>query len=159
MNRKISLILTLIINILVVFIFAYATQKAQASDVGEVKFRGHVTTDEQWGEAVCYGSYYCNVTVEEILYDPNNTLTINDIVTVCYNQSLSLKVGDWAECYGYYWKNLGPMQYVGIVCCKNNDYYVIPEFTFLILLSSLILATSLTIILCKKMKLHNTLET
>jgi len=153
--RKISLFFILTF-LLFTLLSAPIIQQAQASEVGEVKFRGHVTTDEQWGEAVCYGSYYCNVTVEEIIYDPNNTLTINDVVTVCYNQSLSLKVGDWVECYGYYWKNLGPTQCVGRVCCKDNNYYVIPEFTLPIILLSFVLITSLTIALHKKIKLHNT---
>ena len=36
----------------------------------EVKFRGTVTTDEEWGELTCYGNYWCYVTVDEILHDP-----------------------------------------------------------------------------------------
>jgi hypothetical protein len=97
---------------------------------GEVKFRGVAASDEEW----CDNSgYCCNVTVEEILSDLNNTLSIGDVVTVCYNSSLSIKVGDYVECFGYYWKNCGPMQFIGKIECINDGYYVVPEFSVLVL--------------------------
>ena len=118
---------------------------------GEVKFRGVATTDEAWGESVCYGSYYCNVTVAEILYDPNNTLSLENVVTICYNQSLPVETGDEVECCGYYWKEAGPMQCVGRVECIGNDYYVIPEFPLFLALPLFMIATLLAVIIYKKM--------
>ena len=117
---------------------------------GEVKFRGVATTDEQWGETVCYGSYYCNVTLQEILYDPNNTLLLDEEVTICYNQSLPVKAGDQVECYGYYWKEAGPMQCVGRVECVGNDYYVIPEFQSLLILPLFMISTLLALIIYRR---------
>jgi len=113
---------------------------------GEVKFRGVATTNEAWGESVCYGSYYCNVTVGEILYDPNGTLSLGDEVTICYNQSLLIEIGNEVECYGFYWKESGPMQCVGRVQCTGNDYYVIPEFQSLIIISLFMTTTLLATI-------------
>jgi len=70
---------------------------------GEAEFRGKVVADEEWGDFVCYGSYFCCVTVEQIFYDPNDTLSVGDNVSVCYGESLSLKIVDrsitWAEGY------------------------------------------------------------
>jgi len=120
-----------------VYFFAYVSALN-----GEVKFRGVATTNEEWEETVCYGSYYCNVTVQEILYDPNNTLAVDDEVTICYNQSLPVEAGDQVECNGYYWKEAGPMQCVGRVECIGNEYYVIPEFPS-ILIWPLFIATTL----------------
>jgi len=117
---------------------------------GEVKFRGVVATNEEWGEFVCSGSYYCNVTIEEILYDLNNTLSLEDEVTICYNQSLSLEIGDQVECYGYYWKSGGPPQCVGRVACIGDDYYVVPEFPSFLILPLFMIATLLTVIVYKR---------
>lgn len=117
---------------------------------GKVKFRGLAATNEEWGETVCYGSYYCNVTVEEILYDPNNTLSLEDVVTVCYNESLGIEIGDQVECYGYYWKEVGPMQCVGKVECIGNDYYVIPEFPSFLILPLFMIATLLAVIVYRR---------
>ena len=149
MSRKVLPIL-IAIALMGMSMLAFIVQPGKASDIGEVKFRGHVTTDEEWGEFVCYGSYYCNVTVEEILYDPNSTLSLEDVVAVCYNQSMSLKVGDWVECFGFYWKNVGPLQSLGRVCCKNGNYYVIPEFPSLIVMLLFMITTPLVLIVYRR---------
>jgi len=118
------------LSIPIIILFALATfigffvVEVSAAMYGEVKFRGIVATDEEWGDFVCYGSYYCNVSIEEILYDPENLLPLVYEVAVCYNESLSLKVGDWVECFGFYWKELGPLQCMGRVDCKADPYYV-----------------------------------
>ena len=119
---------------------------APSADMGgEVKFSGTAVTDEQWGDLVCYGSYYCSVQVLQILSDPNITLAIGDTVSISYNNSLSIRTGDSVECYGYYWKNGGPMQCIGKIECKNDGYYVIPEFSNIVLFL-LITATSLAVV-------------
>jgi len=106
----------------------------EASEFGnEVKFRGIVISDEKWGEIVAYGSYYCEVTVLEVLYDPSSTLSLNDNVTVAYQESLSLCIGDEVECYGINCINCStcPKQCYGYIVCKPwpwnpTPYYVVP---------------------------------
>lgn len=101
----------------------------------EVKFRGTVTADEQWGWT-CYHSYYCDVEIQEILENPNGTLVLNEIVTVCYADSLSLKVGDYVECFGIDCRNCSycPKQYIYKIACKTDPYYVVPEFSSILIL-------------------------
>jgi hypothetical protein len=124
--------------------------RESSSSGGEVKFRGFATTAEEWGDFVCYGSYCCNASVGEILSDPNNTLSIGNVVTVCYNNSLSIKVGDYVECYGYYWKGLSPLQCVGKICCENDGYYVVPEFPSFLILPLFMTLTLLAVIVYKR---------
>jgi hypothetical protein len=124
--------------------------RESSSSSGEVKFRGFATSAEEWGDFVCYGSYYCNASVGEILSDPNNTLSIGNVVTVCYNDSLSIKVGDYVECYGYYWKGLGPLQCVGKICCKNDGYYVVPEFPSFLILPLFMTLTLLAVLVYRR---------
>lgn len=109
----------------------------------EVRFKGVVTTDEEWGDFVAYGSYYCRVSIEEILYDPNNTLSLSDVVTVCYSEPLFLETEDEIECYGLNCINCSscPKQFVGKIVCNGNSYYTIPEFPSLIILPLFMLAT------------------
>jgi hypothetical protein len=111
----------IILFVLAAFIGFFVAEVS--APIGEVKFRGIVATGEEWGGLVCYGSYYCSVSIEEILYDPENLLLVYE-VSVCYNESLSLKAGDWVECYGFYWKEFGPLQCMGRVDCKADPYYV-----------------------------------
>jgi len=120
--RKLSIPLIIVVTLASLTGFFVVKVSAQC---GKVKFRGTVATDEEWGVFVCYGSYWCYVIVEEILYDPNSTLSLGYAVSVCYSESLSLKVGDYVECYGCYWI-LGacPFQYCGYVACKEDPYYV-----------------------------------
>jgi hypothetical protein len=104
----------------------------EASEFGsEVKFRGVVVSDEKWGEIVAYGSYYCEVTILEVLYDPNGTLFLDDNVTVAYRDSLSLHVGEKVECYGINCIDCptSPKQCYGYIVCKPSSldptpYYV-----------------------------------
>jgi hypothetical protein len=104
----------------------------EASEFGnQVKFRGLVVSDEKWGEIVAYGSYYCDVTILEVLYDPNSTLSVNDNVTVAYQEPLSLHIGDNVECYGVNCINCptSPKQCWGYIVCKPSPldptpYYV-----------------------------------
>lgn len=117
---------------------------------GEVRLAGLVATDEEWGNFVCYGSYYCNVTVGEILYDANNTLSLGDVVAICYNESLSLGIGDQIECYGIYHKRSGPLQCIGRVDCRSDPYYVIPEFPSALVLLLLMTSTFVVVVLLRK---------
>jgi hypothetical protein len=70
--------------------------EAEAPTYGgyEVNFRGVAISDEGFGVFVAYGSYYCEATVKEILYDPNSSLSLGDNVTVAYQNALSVKAGD-----------------------------------------------------------------
>lgn len=117
--------------IALVFFSSMCFSVAADSEYGkEVKFRGVAVTDEEWGETVAYGSYYCEVAIQEILYDPKNALVLGDNVTIAYSGSLSLKIGDEVECYGLDCRNdtSSPKQCYGYVVCKNDLFYAIPEF-------------------------------
>ena len=117
--------LTLAFSTLCSFAFLYAVE---ASEFGnEVEFRGIAISDEKWGEIVAYGSYYCEVTVLEVLYDPNSTLSLNDNVTIAYQESLSLHIGDEVKCYGINCINCTacPKQFYGYIVCKPAPYYVV----------------------------------
>jgi len=122
--RKLSILLIILLISVVVPLDFFDMEVNGELFGGEVKFRGVVATDERWGDFVCYGSYYCDVIIEEILYDPNNTLLLGYNVSVCYGQSLTLKVGDRVESYGFYYKWGGPLQCIGYVCCNEDPYYV-----------------------------------
>lgn len=134
-------------------------EEASAQWEREVKFKGIVTSDEKFGVTVAYGSYYCKVSIEEILFDPNNTLSLSDIVTVCYPESLSLEIGEEIECFGLNCINCFscPKQYVGKIVCKGNSYYTIQEFSSLnILLPLFIIATLLAVLLHRRKRAKST---
>ncbi len=118
----------------------------------EVRFKGVVTTDEEWGDFVAYGSYYCKVSIEEILYDPNNTLSLSDVVTVCYSEPLFLETEDEIECYGLNCINCSscPKQFVGKIVCKGNSYYTIPEFSSFFILPLFMLSTLVLLIVYRR---------
>ncbi|RLG93872.1 hypothetical protein DRO29_07175, partial [Candidatus Bathyarchaeota archaeon] len=93
--------------------------------LAEVKFRGIATTDEAYGQAVCYGSYYVKVRVKEILYDPENTLEVGKEYEVCYGSDpKNIRSGDRLEVYGISYIKAGPFQYYGRVVAKGDGYYV-----------------------------------
>jgi len=117
-----------------------------------VKFRGIAISDEKWETTVAYGSYYCEVTVLEVLYDPNSTLSSRDNVTIAYQESLSLHVGDEIECHGINCINCStcPKQCYGYIVCKPTPYYVVPEFSSLIILPLFMIATLVAIIVYRK---------
>ncbi len=104
----------------------------EASEFGNVvEFRSVVVSDEKWGEIVAYGSYYCEVTILDVVYDPNGTLFVNDNVIVAYQESLSLHAGEKIECYGINCINCptSPKQCYGYIVCKPSSldptaYYV-----------------------------------
>jgi hypothetical protein len=88
-----------------------------------VKFKGTATTDEKCG--FCYGSYYCNVKVEELLSNPGNRLKEGDEYAVCYGyNSKSIKTGDKLDVYGEYFYSCGAFQHWGNIIAFNNDYYL-----------------------------------
>lgn len=128
---------------------------APSTDMGgEVKLRGTAVTDEHVGRPGLLRQLLLQCPVVQILSDPNITLAIGDTVSISYNNSLSIKTGDSVECYGYYWKNGGPIQCVGKIECKNDGYYVIQEFSNIVLFL-LVTATSLGVV---KQFLKNTKE-
>jgi len=102
-----------------VLLFAGA---AAAQDNGDVKFRGNVTTAEQWGDFVCYGSYYVSVQVTKVLDDPLDLL--EDTEEICYSKNMDLKIGEKVEVYGYAWKGTAPLQCAGRVDARDDPYYV-----------------------------------
>lgn len=93
---------------------------------GPVKFKGAVITPEQYGEVVCYGSYYSEVAVEEILEGHSFIQGVGS-VEVCYGQnSLHLHAGQMVEVYGYYYGESGPLQSMERVVAHGDSYYTIP---------------------------------
>jgi hypothetical protein len=111
----------------------------------EVKFSGHAITDERNDSLVWDGYPYCDVYVEVIIYDPNNTLVNGASVRVCYNESLGIGVGDPVECFGLYHGTGGPLQYVGCVDCVAYPYYAIPELSSLLALPLFMMVTLLAV--------------
>lgn len=109
-------ILVLATSLSAFFVEEVATQEFG----GYVIFIGHVTADEKWGELVCYGSYYCNVSAREIIYDPGNLLERAGEYTVCYARRLDLTVCEEVICLGFYFKYGGPKQCYGYICCKEQ---------------------------------------
>jgi len=91
-----------------------------------VKFRATVTTDEDHNVIpVCYGDYFVEVAIYEILEDANAVLTGISSVQVCYQDALGLVLGDDVEVYGYYWGGICPKQYCGRVQILDDSFYII----------------------------------
>jgi hypothetical protein len=134
MNHTNRAILILALSVATMLVLLPLKASGEPGVTGEVKLRGTAVTDEQWRDLLGYGSYYwCNVTVVQILSDPDMLLSISGVVTICYNSSLAIETGDSVECYGYYYKMVGPVLYVGNVACIDNGYYAIPEFSIIVL--------------------------
>ena len=90
---------------------------------GPVKFRGTVITHERYGEMVCYGSYYVQVTIEGTLGD--SLIQGIKSVEVCYKEPLDLQPGEKVKVYGYYWGGPCPLQNCGRVVASGNSYYIV----------------------------------
>lgn len=91
-----------------------------------VKFRATVTSDEAHNVIpVCYGDYFVEVSINEILEDVNAVLTGITSVQVCYNYAESLVVGDNVEVYGYFWAGRCPKQLCGRVQIFEGPYYIV----------------------------------
>ena len=95
-----------------------------------VKFKGIATTDEDYGEFVCYGSYYCAVKVEQILQDPDDTLVNENEYQVCYGATQkNIKAGDTLEVSGNYYHTCGPLQCVGNIVAfyvEQSGFFIRP---------------------------------
>lgn len=137
MKRAIlCLLVTVLVTVLVLASNLPAIEATEGHN-GEVRFRGMVVTDEAWGDTVCYGSYCCQVLLQEVMSDPNNllsdpyeTLPNSSIVFIAYKQGpLNLTIGEFVECYGYYYYLSYPLQCGLTIVCgpwqEANDYYVI----------------------------------
>jgi len=96
---------------------------------GQVKFRGTVTADEISNVVpICYGDYFVEVAIAEVLEDPNNVLAGIASVDVCYKASKALSSGDTVKVYGTYWGGTCPKQYCGRVQILGaSDYIVLLE--------------------------------
>ncbi len=93
--------------------------------MAEVKFKGTATADETNEPWTCYGSYYCNVSVEEKLDDPGNFLHVGEVYTVAYGQDPKyIKSGDNLEVYGIYYRTCGPLGCIGCIAATSDPYYV-----------------------------------
>jgi len=90
-----------------------------------VRLRATVTADEDHNVIpVCYGDYFVEVTIDEILEDVNAVLTGITSVQVCYNDAQGLVLGDNVEAYGYYWAGICPKQYCGRVQILDDSHYI-----------------------------------
>jgi hypothetical protein len=90
-----------------------------------VRFRAAVTAGEDHGIIpVCYGDYFVEVAIDEILEDATAVLAGITSVQVCYNDAQSLVVGENVEVYGYYWGGICPKQYCGRVQILDESYYI-----------------------------------
>ena len=91
-----------------------------------VKFRATVTAGEDHNVVpVCYGDYFVEVAINELLEDANAVLTGITSVQVCYKNVLGLVLGDNVEVYGYYWGGICPKQYCGRVQIMDDSYYIL----------------------------------
>jgi len=90
-----------------------------------VRFRATVTAGEDHNVVpVCYGDYFVEVAINELLEDANAVLTGITSVQVCYRNPLGLVLGDNVEVYGYYWGGTCPKQYCGRVQIMDDSYYI-----------------------------------
>ena len=82
----------------------------------DVKFIGTATTDELTGW-VCYGTYYCDVIVDKIISDPDNSIHVGSEYTVGYGSNPKyIKSGDKIEVDGSYYHSCGPLNQMGRIC-------------------------------------------
>ena len=137
MKKGTSCFLVVFLATVLTFALGLPVTEADEGDNGEVRFRGVVVTEEAWGDTVCYGSYYCRVLFSEVMSDPNNLLSDpyellsnSSLVFIAYGgPPLNLTVGEFVECYGYYYYLVYPLQCgLTIVCgpwLGNDDYYVV----------------------------------
>ncbi len=98
-----------------------------AGQSGMVHFKGTVTVTEQNGVVpVCYGSYFVEVSVQEVIEDDETLLGDVTSVEVCYVEERGLKAGDRVEVHGIYYKGAGgcPKQYCGRVIIFVGPYYI-----------------------------------
>ena len=96
---------------------------------GAVHFQGTVTVAEQHEVVpVCYGSYFVEVAIEEVIKDEHALLDDVTSVEVCYVEEEGLRAGDRVEVYGYYYKGTGecPKQYCKRVIILEGAYYIRP---------------------------------
>ena len=90
-----------------------------------VRFKATVTTDEQHDVIpACYGYYFVEVAIDEILEDANAVLTGITSVQVGYDSAKALLMGDNVEVYGYYWAGTCPKQYCRRVQILDDSYYI-----------------------------------
>jgi len=106
------------------FVGRVAASSVLCPPTGKVKFKGSVTSNEAYGQAVCYGSYYVDLTIDQIIRDVRSLLVGVTSVQVCYQNPLNLTAGESVEVYGYYWKGLGPMQMMGRTAASGGAYYI-----------------------------------
>jgi hypothetical protein len=108
------------ITLFTLLAFATCIFIAPISAQAMVEFEGTVITDETVSFPVCYEMHHCEVRVDTILTDPNNTLTIGQNVTICYLEAINLTAGDQVRCHGDYWVIGGcPFQFCGHVTCTE----------------------------------------
>ncbi|MDI6642902.1 MAG: fibronectin type III domain-containing protein [Candidatus Hodarchaeaceae archaeon] len=114
----------------VLFLAFAQTCTAQVSD--EVKFRGTVIRDENYGDLVCYGSYHVGVQVYEILEDDNSLLALDNIYTVAYSSTLAVENGDNVEVYGMAWFGPdSPKQCYGYIEAKSKPEWTPPKYFYI----------------------------
>ncbi len=91
----------------------------------DVSFTGTATTDELTGW-VCYGTYYCDVIVDKIISDPDNSIDVGSEYTVGYGSNPKhIKSGDKIEVDGSYYHNCGPLNQMGRICGNVNK--ILPD--------------------------------
>jgi hypothetical protein len=95
---------------------------------GQVRFQGTVQSEENHAVVpICYGDYFVEVAIEQILDDPAEALNALPSVQVCYPEALALEPGSYVEVNGYYWGDGScPKQYCQSVQIKEEGDYVAP---------------------------------
>jgi subtilase family serine protease len=83
----------------------------------DVEFIGTATTDELSVWNVCYGTYHCEVVVDEIISDPDNSIQVGSEYTVGYgDDSKYIKSGDKIKVDGSYYHSCGALSNMGNIC-------------------------------------------
>jgi|GEM_PF-5788735 len=111
----------LLIACAILFLSAVTFFIEDASAQAEVELEGVVVSDEVGEEfGICYGMPHCKIVVEKILFDPNDTLEIGQIHTICYDDPLNLTINDKVRCRGDYWiYGPCPFQYCFHITCTE----------------------------------------
>jgi predicted outer membrane repeat protein len=118
---------TIKMTIILIFIMGLCSNAAAVTEYWPVKFRATVTADERHDVIpVCYGDYFVEVNIDEVLEDNGGILTGVTSVEVCYVEELDLVVGDRVEVYGVYYPagSVCPKQYCRRVIANMNPWYV-----------------------------------
>jgi hypothetical protein len=81
-------------------IFFAAAAPANGDCPGTARFFGTVLTPEEPGDPGCFGNFYVEVTVDQVLWDDCGYVSGSEAVSVGYDETLDLQPGQTVEVFG-----------------------------------------------------------